>query len=148
VTDPLAWIDPHCEYAVRSPTAHPIYEHQRVRLFQALLQARQLEAEALDLLGELMFQSHVSYRHCGLHAAGADPFVQRVRGARGDHTLYGARMTGPGEGPIAVLAGLHAYSELRSIVEELAARTGRTPEVFGGSSPGAVQYGLSRLAAR
>lgn len=36
-TDRVTRIDPEREYAVRVPTAHPIYEHQRVRTFAALL---------------------------------------------------------------------------------------------------------------
>lgn len=43
-TDPVTHVDPGRTYAVRQPTAHPIYEHHRVQLFRALL--------AMPLLGE------------------------------------------------------------------------------------------------
>jgi L-arabinokinase len=36
-SDAVTQIDPARVYAVRQPTAHPIYEHHRVRLFRALL---------------------------------------------------------------------------------------------------------------
>jgi L-arabinokinase len=38
-TDTVTRVDPACVYAVRQPTAHPIYEHHRVRLFRALLES-------------------------------------------------------------------------------------------------------------
>ncbi|MGH2520999.1 MAG: galactokinase family protein, partial [Anaerolineales bacterium] len=37
-TDIVTHIDPKRNYAIRQPTAHPIYEHHRVSLFRALLQ--------------------------------------------------------------------------------------------------------------
>ncbi|MFN0107725.1 MAG: galactokinase [Blastocatellia bacterium] len=36
-TDVVTSVDPNCNYAVRVPTAHPIYEHHRVRLFAEFL---------------------------------------------------------------------------------------------------------------
>src|SRR5262249_60816787 len=38
-TDAVTRVAPERSYAVRVPTAHPIYEHHRVRLFAELLQA-------------------------------------------------------------------------------------------------------------
>lgn len=61
-------------YAVRQPAAHPIYEHERVRLYRQLLQASE-GPEQLALLGELMLQSHESYNACKLGSAGTDRWV-------------------------------------------------------------------------
>lgn len=47
---------------MRQCTAHPIYENFRVEAFRAILQGRLTETAALLNLGELMFQSHASYR--------------------------------------------------------------------------------------
>jgi len=51
---------------VRQATAHPIHENFRVEAFRAILQGRPTATPALLNLGELMFQSHASYRrvHC------------------------------------------------------------------------------------
>src|SRR5205814_921389 len=69
-TDPVTTIAPDLRYPVRLPTAHPIYEHHRVRLFRALLAGPPPDDESLHLLGELMYQSHASYSACGLGSAG------------------------------------------------------------------------------
>lgn len=47
---------------MRRCTAHPIYDNFRVEAFRAVLQGHPTEAAALLNLGELMFQSHASYR--------------------------------------------------------------------------------------
>lgn len=47
---------------MRQCTAHPICENFRVEAFRAILQGSPTEAAALLNLGELMFQSHASYR--------------------------------------------------------------------------------------
>jgi len=48
-------------YPVRAATRHPVLEHWRVTLFRQLLQADQLSDAAAACIGELMYQSHVSY---------------------------------------------------------------------------------------
>ena len=80
-TDSVSRVDPRRMYAVRQPTAHPIYEHHRVRRFRALFEGSAVnEAERLQL-GELMFQSHASYSACGLGSSGTDTLVELVRAA-------------------------------------------------------------------
>src|SRR5689334_11280151 len=104
-TDRVTSIDPGKVYAVRQPTAHPIYEHHRVQLFRALLQQQPVSEERLILLGELMYQSHASYSACGLGSAGTDRLVELVRQAGPASGLYGAKITGGGAGgTVAVLA--------------------------------------------
>src|SRR4029079_1998932 len=63
-TDTVTRVAADRTYAVRRPTAHPVYEHHRVRLFAELL-SKSLSGRSLELLGELMVQSHVSYTACG-----------------------------------------------------------------------------------
>ena len=48
-------------YPIRAATRHPVQEHWRVTLFRQLLQTRELSDSAAACLGELMYQSHVSY---------------------------------------------------------------------------------------
>jgi galactokinase len=64
-TDSVTRVAPERSYAVRVPTAHPIYEHNRVRVFAELLQG-EINEERMKLAGELMYQSHASYSACGL----------------------------------------------------------------------------------
>lgn len=143
LTDPVTRVEPEQIYAVRRPTAHPIYEHHRVRLFRALLQRRPLDDETLRLLGELMYQSHQSYSACGLGSDGTDLLVELVRAAGPRHGLYGAKITGGGSGgTVAVLARRGARAEVERIAQRYHERTGRRALVVGGSSPGAMAFGL------
>jgi L-arabinokinase len=145
-TDRVTTILPERRYPVRQPTAHPIYEHHRVRLFRALLTGPPLNDERLRLLGELMYQSHASYSACGLGAAGADRLVALVREAGPAAGLYGAKITGGGSGGTVAVLGRH---DARPAVEEIARRysaeSGQAIGVLGGSSPGAVQFGWMRV---
>jgi hypothetical protein len=51
-----------CRYPVRQCVAHPIYENFRVEAFRTMLQGLPTDTATLLNLGELMFQSHASYR--------------------------------------------------------------------------------------
>jgi L-arabinokinase len=87
----------HAGFAVRQPTSHPVYENHRVKLFREMLRAagartasglggggggkkqwtegcedaeEDEEGQTLEMLGELMYQSHASYSryaHDALH---------------------------------------------------------------------------------
>ncbi|WP_026370615.1 galactokinase [Kallotenue papyrolyticum] len=147
LSDPVTRVEPERIYAVRRPTAHPIREHHRVRLFRALLQRRPLDDETLTLLGELMYQSHLSYSACGLGSDGTDRLVELVRAAGPEYGLYGAKITGGGSGgTVAVLARRGARAAVEAIAQQYSAESGRPAPVVGGSSPGAVAVGL--LVAR
>ncbi|HWQ15083.1 MAG TPA: hypothetical protein VNL77_19960, partial [Roseiflexaceae bacterium] len=158
-TDPVTRVEPGRVYAVRQPTAHPIYEHHRVRLFRAMLdslspsqaggrspsappRARALAEERLALLGELMFQSHASYSACGLGSDGTDRLVELVRAAGPPVGLYGAKITGGGSGgTVAVLARRGALPAVQEIAARYERETGHATTILGGSSPGAAQLG-------
>ncbi|HEX8228612.1 MAG TPA: galactokinase family protein [Chloroflexia bacterium] len=142
-TDAVTTIHPDRIYPVCQPTAHPIYEHRRVRLFKALLEQAQLDRERLQLLGELMYQSHTSYSACGLGSRETDRIVSLVREAGAAAGLYGAKITGGGSGgTVAVLGHRDAGDVVREITARYSAEAGRGGAVLSGSSPGAVQFGL------
>ena len=149
-TDPVTRVDPARTYAVREPTAHPIFEHHRVSLFRQLLKAPYLETETLTLLGELMYQSHASYSKCGLGSSGTDRLVELVREAGPGKGLYGAKITGGGSGGTVAVLALQGKQGTRAALEEIASRYYRekglpfTP-LIGGSSPGAAKFGVARL---
>lgn len=171
--DPVTRVDPGRTYAVRAPTAHPIREHQRVRLFRAILVSMHQAtgnrqtlappasttrdpmdhsvvepdaafAERCALLGELMYQSHAGYSLCGLGSDGTDRLVELVRRAGPGRGLYGAKITGGGSGgTVAILARAGSADAVAEVALRYAAETGRTATVLGGSSPGAMEAGLA-----
>ena len=76
-TDLVTRVDPSRRYAIRTPTAHPIHEHERVMEW-----ARQLRSDPDPRrLGALMYESHASYSACGLGSDGTDRLVALAREA-------------------------------------------------------------------
>ena len=144
-SDAVTQVDPACTYAVRIPTAHPIYEHFRVQTFAALLDLPLCE-HRLPLLGELMRQSHASYSACGLGSEGTDRLVALVQEAGPERGLYGAKITGGGSGgTVAVLGRADAQEAVAAIAAQYAHETGHRGVLFAGSSPGAAAFGVLRL---
>ena len=143
--DSLTTVDPARNYKIRQPTAHPVYEHRRVKEFRDLLRDSCPELQ-LQRLGELMYESHASYSACGLGSRGTDLIVDLVRTAGPKTGLYGARITGGGSGGTVVAVG-RADSDrtVADIVEQYANATGYRPHVFSGSSPGACRFGVHRV---
>jgi L-arabinokinase len=147
-TDLVTRVEPQREYAVRTPAAHPVYEHFRVGAFASLLEGPPGERRR-ERLGDLMFQSHASYSACGLGSDGTDRLVALAREAGPAAGLHGAKITGGGSGgTVAVLARRDSGAEatVAAIAERYARDTGRTARVFSGSSPGAAAFGVLRLA--
>ena len=145
-TDRVTRITPERSYAVRVATAHAIYEHHRVRLYADLL--RQAASERrLELLGELMYQSHASYAACGLSVAGTDRLVELVREAGTAQGLYGAKITGGGSGgTVAVLGRRDTNEAIVGVADKYARETGRATYIFAGSSPGSAEFGYLKLS--
>ncbi len=140
-TDTVTRVVPEGVYAVRVPAAHAVYEHHRVRVFAELL-ACSSSARRLELLGELMFQSHASYSACGLGSAGTDRLVELVREAGPAQGLYGAKITGGGSGgTVAVLGERDAGSTVEKLADKYERETGHRPYIFAGSSPGSAAFG-------
>ena len=101
----------------------------------------------MELLGELMYQSHASYTTCGLGSEGTDRLVELVREAGPDQGLYGAKITGGGSGgTVAVIGRKGSDDAIQEIVEQYAGETGHRPYVFSGSSMGADAFGTVRLS--
>lgn len=145
-TDPVTRVDPGRGYAVRVPTAHAVYEHHRVRLFAELLQGT-AAGRRLEMLGELMYQSHASYSACGLGSASTDRLVRLAREAGPGQGVYGAKITGGGSGgTVAVLGRRGADAAVAALAESYAGETGRRPHIFSGSSPGSAASGVVRLS--
>ena len=144
--DAVTRVDPDRTYAVRQPTAHPVFEHERVTRFAALLDRGVEDDAARKKLGELMFGSHESYSACGLGSDGTDLLVELVREAGPDAGLWGAKITGGGSGgTVAVLGNADASAAIAKVADEYTQRTGRETFVFSGSSDGACEFGVVRV---
>jgi L-arabinokinase len=144
-TDPVTRIEPTRNYAVRVATAHPIYEHERVRTYAQLLAGAASERRS-RLLGELMYQSHESYSGCGLNSEGTDLLVKLVREAGPGQGLYGAKITGGGSGgTVAVLGDRGAAQAIERLAEKYERETGHRPYIFAGSSDGSSAFGHLKL---
>ena len=144
-TDTVTQIAPERSYGVRIPTAHPIYEHHRVRLFAELMNDAASDRR-LELLGELMYQSHASYTACGLASEGTDALVELVRQAGPASGLYGARITGGGSGgTVAVVGRSDAYASIASLADQYEEETSYRPHIFSGSSPGSAAFGHVKI---
>ncbi len=142
-TDPVTRVQRGREYAVRTPATHPISEHFRVRTFAELLRGP-INDRSLDLLGELMYQSHASYSACGLGSERTDLLVRLCRNAGRARGIFGAKITGGGSGGTVACLGRDAAA-IQRIGEEYARETGHIPHLFLGSSPGAAAFGVIRL---
>ncbi|MEN3340363.1 MAG: galactokinase [Acidobacteriota bacterium] len=145
-TDLVTRVAPARRYAIRTPTAHPIYEHERVTEWAGRLRAAPAAAVDAARLGTLMYESHASYSACGLGSDGTDRLVSLARAAGSGRGIHGAKITGGGSGgTVALLADATAGETVRAIAREYAGETGRDAYVFEGTSPGAARIGAIRL---
>ena len=146
--DPVTRIQPDATYRVAGPTHHPIGENQRVlRFIESLRAAQDGDEAALITAGECMYGAHASYRdNCQLSVPEVDFLVEAVRRRGPAAGLYGAKITGGGTGgTVAVFGRLEALREqIPQIAAEYSRRVGALPDVFEGTSPGAVEFGARR----
>ncbi|MBV9229097.1 MAG: GHMP kinase, partial [Chloroflexi bacterium] len=107
----------------------------------------ELNEEHLQLLGELMYQSHASYSACGLGSGGTDRLIEMVSQAGPKAGLYGAKITGGGSGgTVAILARRGAQEQVQQIAARYEQETGRQVSLLSGSSSGAVTWGALQLS--
>ena len=122
LTDTATHVRPERRYPVRQATEHPIREHGRVLRFAQLLGA------------------------CGLGSGGTDRLVDLVAAEGSEHGLFGAKITGGGNGgTVAVLATSGAEARVRDVAARYGAETGRDTTVFTTSGPGAAETGVLLL---
>jgi len=146
--DPVTKIQPDATYRVAGPTRHPVEENERVLKFIECLRAgREGDARALPAAGECMFAAHESYRdNCRLSVDEVDFLVEAVRKRGPEAGLFGAKITGGGTGgTVAVFGRLDALrDQVPRIAVEYSRRVGVMPDIFEGTSPGAVEFGARR----
>ncbi len=148
--DAVTKISPDATYCVAGPTRHPIGENERVlRFMEALRAARNGDESALITAGECMFGAHDSYKNnCHLSTEEVDFLVDAVRQRGVKSGLYGAKITGGGTGgAVAVFGKLEALAkQIPEIATEYSRRIGQMPDIFEGTSPGAMEFGARRYA--
>jgi galactokinase len=146
--DSVTTIQPDATYRVRGPTAHPVHENSRVLRFMDELRAAGAgDTAACTRAGELMYAAHASYKdNCHLSADEVDFLVEAVRRRGPQSGLFGAKITGGGTGgTVAVFGRSDALREqIPQIAHEYSRRIGRMPDIFDGTSSGAVEFGARR----
>jgi L-arabinokinase len=142
--DPFTKVDQDMEYPVRAAARYATEENLRVQTMYKLLEAATWSGSdsSLELIGEILCQSHVAYSECGLDSEACDELVSCAL----KKGFPGAKMTGGGAGGVVAILGCSAdrYT-IHSIAEEYGARRGTMPNIFEGSSGGVDAFGVRTL---
>ena len=137
------------KYRIAGPTRHPIEENERVLRFISALKAAKINDDSqLIIAGEAMYQAHESYRNnCNLSVDEVDFLVEAVHKRGAKNGLYGAKITGGGTGgTVAVFGKLDSLKKhVPDIAVEYSRRIGSMPDIFEGTSPGAMEFGSRRF---
>ena len=153
--DKATSVDPDQTYPVQHAADHHVLEARRVRDFVSFLEEAAAappktrdSGQWLDKAGHLMYASHLSYTADAM--LGADECDVLVDLARKHEPagLYGAKITGGGSGgTVAILCDIsqRADDAIAKIMSGYEQRTGRKPEAFTGTSPGAWQVGTEEF---
>jgi L-arabinokinase len=144
ITSPIA----DMVYSVRAGTEHPIYENARVETFREMMaRAREGDGKAGEGAGKLMYGSHWSYGRIGLGCRECDLLVRLARRRGPEQGILGAKISGGGSGGTVVYLTTAAGAKLLpQIAREYREQTGIKPQLIRGSSPGALQWGVERVA--
>ena len=99
--DTVTKIDYQKNYRPSVCGSHPVYENARVHEFKTLLKNFKKDDDkqsSLIMMGQLMMQSHESYSAVGLGNEFTDEIVGMVRAAGAANGVFGARVSGGGNG--------------------------------------------------
>jgi L-arabinokinase len=145
--DKVTTIDEHKIYRPLVCGSHPVYENSRVREFKNLLKSFKKQDDKQTFLikmGDLMLQSHESYSAVGLGNEHTDKIVELVRDAGADNGVFGARVSGGGNGgTVCVLSyGKEGKAAVKEIYRKYKKIKKQKLFFFSGSSHGA--YSLNQ----
>lgn len=136
-------------YPLRAAAALPVEEHLRARTALALLRAAASKAQReddLQLVGELLAQSHWAQRAAGYGDVHADALADMVNAAGPGEGLYGARAAAAPSGATLVAIGrAEGEAALRAIAAVYAERSGLPVAVYAGSAPGCGTAGTREI---
>lgn len=142
--DPFTKVDPDIEYPVRAAVQYAVEENLRVQMIYKMFNASRWSGSdsSLRLIGEILCQSHIAYRECGLGSEACDELVSRALKAG----FFGAKMTGGGAGGVVAILGRSSDRRaVHSVAQEYAAKRGAMPYIFEGSSDGCDTFGVRTL---
>ncbi len=147
--DPFTPVRSEVNYPVRGATRYAVEENWRVHSFFSLISKPPalMDEITTQLLGELMYQSHIGYSQCGLGSDATDKIVELVRAER-SNGLLGAKITGGGAGGTVAILGMNdptAEQALQRVVEQYHAWSGQKPFIFEGSSAGCDKFGIRQV---
>jgi galactokinase len=145
--DPITSPVPDMVYSVRTCAEHPIYENARVEAFREVMtRAREGDDRAGVRAGRLMYGSHWSYGRIGLGCRECDLLVRLAKQRGPEQGILGAKISGGGSGGTVVYLTTPAGAKLLpQIAREYQEQTGIRPQLIGGSSPGALAWGIERI---
>ena len=140
--DDFTTIDSDKTYHLLSCARHPVYENLRINLFQQLIQQfskTKDKEKSLQLMGELMLQSHASYSSVGLGNDATDEIVKLAMEAGTETGIYGARVSGGGNGGAVVIMchGKEGKQTAKKIYQGYKKKTKKKIFFIHGSSHGA-----------
>lgn len=147
--DPATVLNPEKRYFPRSATEHHLSENRRSEKLLELLDAGSGEnRQALAEAGQLLYESHASYSElAGLGCKETDLLVELIKAQGPERGLYGAKASGWGSGgTVVVLAAKGSEDTLYNIVSQYRDMTGYEPYLFVGSTYGALEMGVVRVA--
>ncbi|HEV8272454.1 MAG TPA: hypothetical protein VGQ04_14185 [Chitinophagaceae bacterium] len=140
--DPVTTINEQKIYKPLVCGSHPVYENARVSEFRDLLKSFKKQEDkqtTLTKMGDLMLQSHESYSAVGLGNEYTDKIVELVRDAGPANGVFGARVSGGGNGgTVCVLSyGKEGKNAVKEIYSKYKDMTKKKLFFFSGSSQGA-----------
>lgn len=140
--DTVTTIDPGKTYRPGVCGSHPVYENERVNEFKTLLKSFRKQDDkqhSLIRMGALMLASHDSYSAVGLGNEFTDKIVNMVRDAGSANGVYGARVSGGGNGgTVCILSyGKEGKNSVKEIYARYKKELKRKLFLFSGSSHGA-----------
>lgn len=136
-------LDPDTKYKIRSRAEHHIYENRRVHEFATCIARarRNGSSDPLVQAGDLMYASHWSHsQRCGIGGVEADQLVSAVRSHGPRQGLFGAKVTGGGEGGEVVILmrdDPRGHEALTQAIATAEAASNRRIPTHAGTSPGA-----------
>jgi len=140
--DTVTSIDENKIYKPAICGSHPVYENARVNEFKIFLKnfKKQDDKQAsLIQMGNLMMQSHESYSAVGLGNEYTDKIVEMIRDAGSAHGVFGARVSGGGNGgTVCILSyGKEGKNAVKEIYRKYKQIKKQKLFFFSGSSHGA-----------
>lgn len=140
--DKVTNIDENKMYRPLVCAQHPVYENERINKFSSLLRNFRKENDkqaVLEKMGNLMLQSHKSYSAVGLGNEYTDRIVQMVVDAGTGSNVFGARVSGGGNGgTVCILSyGKEGKESVKEIYKLYKQYVKKKLFFFSGSSLGA-----------